>query len=457
MNKQLLFFIITLITTITACRKSDIDTIQPISLSVQVSYTQEDSALGLSKENIPVKITNLISGQELTANTNEDGIAIFASIPPGNYTISASRNYTAEEFYNKTEIFVGTNVAYNGTESEAINQNANIKITLQSGKIGDLVFKQIYYAGSNTKTGAMFRDQFIEIYNNSNQTIYLDSLFIGSSFSENGSIASGNSSFDWAQAIGMPGGIGNANNDYLYFRYLFMIPGSGKDHPLEPGQSIIIAQTALNHTQPFNGNDGKVISVTDPTLTVDLSTAEFEVNAVAYDEAQTDSNTVFKPYKSDVDNPQVPNLNIIYMNTTNDWVMDSPGREDFIMFKSNSSFNTWLKYPDPTATEIKASTSYGIQVPVKVAAPNETISDILDAVEVIRPVESQRAPKRLWNTLDATGTFVAGGQYSSQSLIRKTVKVIEGRRILQDTNNSQNDFQTKTKADPSKSVASFEI
>ncbi|MCH5715179.1 DUF4876 domain-containing protein [Niabella hibiscisoli] len=58
-------------------------------------------------------------------------------------------------------------------------------------------------------------------------------------------------------------------------------------------------------------------------------------------------------------------------------------------------------------------------------------------------------------SLDATGAFVTGGQYSSQSLIRKITKTVDGRRILQDTNNSANDFETKTKADPSKLDASF--
>ncbi|ANH81356.1 hypothetical protein A8C56_10495 [Niabella ginsenosidivorans] len=442
MKKQLLLFSILIAAVFFSCRKSDIDTVKAVSLSVQIEYTTEDSAFGLSKADIPVKITNLVNGQENTATTNADGIAIFESVSPGNYTVSASKNYTAEEFYAATSIPVASNVAYNATATQAVNENANIKLTLQSGKIGDLVFKQIYYAGSNTKTGASFRDEFVEIYNNSNQTIYLDSLYFGNTWQSNTKISAGGVPLDWSTSPGMPANIGDPNKDYIYARYLFMIPGNGKEHPLEPGKSMIIAQTAVNHTAPYaiyDTTNGVPVmqNIIDPSLSVDLSKADFEINLIKYLNDIT-------PYKWDVDNPNVKNVDVVHVRQGNDWVMDASGREDFFMFKTKTPFpvNEWPRYSVPGSPA-----SFCAQVKV---------ADIIDAVEILTPLETNRVPKRFPVSLDVSGTFVTGGQYSSQSLIRKTVKIVEGRRILQDTNNSSNDFETKTKADPSKTDASFE-
>ncbi|TXH22339.1 MAG: DUF4876 domain-containing protein [Chitinophagaceae bacterium] len=444
MKNQL--FIISLLMTIVfvACRKSDIKTVQSINLSVQVSYNTTDSLMGLSRANAAVKITNLLSGQENTTTTNNEGIAIFADIAPGNYTVTAAKNYTAEEFFTTTNITVPSNVAYNASETMVFNSSAHIRLVMQGGKIGNLVIKQYAYAGSNVSTGAAFRDQFVEIYNNSNETIYLDSLYFGNTWQSVTKITSGGVPLDWTTSTGMPTNIGDVNKDYVYAKYLFMIPGTGKQHPLASGKSVIIAATAINHTQDYVMNDGLVQGITDPTKTVDLSKADFETNLVEYNRAHYNGSGTFTPYKWDIDNPTIPNVDVIHIRSGNDWVLDATGREDFFIFKLSKSIkaNEWPIYAVPGSP-----TSFCAQVKV---------ADIIDAVEILTPLESNRVPKRLPIALDATGTFALGGQYSSQSIVRKTIKTIEGRRILQDTNNSANDFETKTKSDASKTESSFE-
>lgn len=442
MKRQLLFFSLILI-VFYGCKKDEIQKVKDVSLTVKVEYGAEGNYEGLPKAGLPVKISNLLNGQENTANTNAEGIATFESIVPGNYNISVAKNFTAEEFFEATGVPVPSNVAYNATVTQQINESTNQTLTLQAGRIGDLVFKQIYYAGSNTSKGASFRDQFIEIYNNSNETIYLDSLYIGSTLGSNTTIANGGQPYDWSTAEGMPNNIGDANKDYLYYRFLFRIPGSGKEHPLEPGKSLIIAQTGINHSVPYIDNNGNEQGITDPTLTVDLSNADFETYMVEYKRAEYTGTGTFSPYRWDIDNPLVPNVDVIYVNSGNDWVMDALGREDFVIFRTSTLPSTWNKYPAPGST---TGTSIGLQVPS---------AGVIDAVEIIRTVETQRTPKRLPVGLDAAGNFVIGGQYSSQSLIRKTLKTIDGRKILQDSNNSENDFVTKEMADPSKSEGSF--
>jgi len=72
-------------------------------------------------------------------------------------------------------------------------------------------------------------------------------------------------------------------------------------------------------------------------------------------------------------------------------------------------------------------------------------SFILDGVDITD--KDQKAPKDLPTSVDATRTFInknglALPEYSSYSVIRKTKEIINGRVVLQDTNNSANDFTT---------------
>jgi len=430
----------------TGCKKDDItNAVQPVALIIQVHYDKEQQLLNLPLNEVTVKISNTINGQVYTASTDEKGGAAFSSVVPGNYQLSASKVIKAQDYKDITGIPTQEDVSLNATANITIAASGTQDLTLAAGRIGNLVFKQIYYAGSNGSKGASFRDQFVEIYNNSNDTIYADSLYIGNSHANQKTVNDGAKSFDWSQSIGMNAGGKDPNKDFVYLENLFMIPGSGKDHPIAPGESIVIAATALNHQRPYTNNSGKQISITDPTLTVDLSHADFEVYLVDYLRDQSGDPSKFTPFASDLDNPDVPNL-VIYAAADKDWVLDATGRDDFIMFKTATPITSFPSYPDPTVTEVTVSTEKFKQIP---------ISTIIDAVEITNPISTKRIPKRLPSSLDGEATFVLAGQYSSQSLIRKIAKTVGDRIIFQDTNNSANDFDTKQKADPSKSASSF--
>ena len=330
MIKKLLIFILA-ITTLFSCRKNDFETAKPVSLKVTVTYDGDQASLPLPKNNIEVKLNNLVSGQTYTSKTDDNGTAEFSSIVPGNYTITVNNMINATDYQALTGINPGSDVSFGSTNTQNVTTDSRLTLALKAGRIGGLVFKQIYYAGSNTSRGASFRDQFIEIYNNANDTIYLDSLYIGNGYANNKKISDGQTSFDWRLSPGMPTNIGDVNNDYVYARYVFMIPGTGKEHPLAPGKSVIIAQTALDHTKPYIDNGGNTQGITDPTLTVNLSTADFETYFVDF--LETSAN----PYRWDINNPSVPNLNIVFVGSgAKDYLMDATGRDDFFMFKTPS-------------------------------------------------------------------------------------------------------------------------
>lgn len=432
------------------CKKDDITSaVKPVSLTVQVQFDAEQKELGLPLNEVAVKISNNTSGQSYTAATDDKGVASFASVSPGNYVLTASRVFTAADYKGFTGLDVADDVTLNASANISLTATGNQELTLAAGRIGNLVFKQIYYAGSDNKKGAVMRDQFIEIYNNSNDTIYADSLYIGNTRANQATIVKGATSYDWSQSIGMSAGDKDPSKDFIYMEELYMIPGSGTDHPIAPGKSLILASTGINHQKPFTYKDSEnndvTVSITNPELTVDLSHADFEVYLQAYLKELSGDPGNFKPFSSDLDNPNVPNMEIISPGPR-DWVMDPTGREDFVMFKLSSPASQLAKYPDPSVKEITINTEKYIQVPV---------TAVIDAVEVVNPTPAKRTPKRLPTSLDGEPTFVTAGQYSSQSLIRKIAKTVGDRIILQDTNNSANDFDTKQKADPSMSAASF--
>ena len=448
MNKNLLIIVMLIMSIVLGCKKSDDDRVRPVSLSLSIQAIEGDISFDVSKT--VVKITNRTTDAAYSVTEASAGKVAFASITPGSYDVSAVLVVSAQEYTQKTGIYTEEDVTFNGA-LERLDVSADIEqqLNLVIGKVGNWVFKQIYYAGSDVTKGATFRDQFLEIYNNSNTVMYADSLYIGQVEGKNNNnsgpyFLSGSNQYDWSQSLGISVGTGlDANKDYVYANSVFMVPsdGTGKKYPVQPGQSIIIAATAVDHTASYADNNNTNVNITDPNLTVNLSKADFETNLVVY--------LGGTPYKYDIDNPNVPNMDVTYFISGNDMVLKANGRDAFILFKANQNLPTIKSLPTvatPDQREITAATKKLLQIPV---------SYIDDAVEVMHPTESQRIPKRLPAALDAVRTFVPAGQYSSQSLVRKTLKTVNGRRILKDTNNSSEDFGYLNKADASKSASSF--
>ena len=126
-------------------------------------------------------------------------------------------------------------------------------------------------------------DQYITIYNPSKQTLYLDSLAIVTNQIDPRII------FEFA-----PGD--NFVNSYYGVNSIMCFPGKGKDFPVKPGQTIVIANYAVDHAKTFekyledNGENLKEYEGYDQFL--DLTKADFEWSP------STDKNN----------NPNVPDL-----------------------------------------------------------------------------------------------------------------------------------------------------
>ncbi|RZL49637.1 MAG: DUF4876 domain-containing protein [Pedobacter sp.] len=438
--KKLLFILLSVGAVLTACKKYDGDTpgIHPVKYQINASYASADLGKVLPKAQIEVKFKNTKTNVEQKYFTDAKGVVALDSISPGEYDISATIKITATNYTTLTGEKVDKDVVFNASEKGktiTVKDDQNIDLKLISGATGPWVIKQIYYAGSNTTTGASFRDQFIEIYNNSDSVLYADSLYIAEAFGvQNFTTATiyrqTNSQYDWSKSQGMPANV-DANNDFIYARALLMIPGTGKQYAVKPGESIVLAQTAVNHKAPFVGSDGKTITVRDPSLTIDLSGADFEAYYGSF---------LAKPLASDIDNLSVPNVEVLSYNGT-DLILDNPGRMGYVIFKNKGAVDIkkLSAYPFPTIAAPSASADRYFQIPN---------SFIIDAVEIQPNTASARVPKKLVPALDALYTYAPNGAYSSQSVIRKTESTVIGRKILKDTNNSAEDFDFLPLATP---------
>jgi len=441
MKKSLLPLLACFIVFFAACKKNVLDEVQPVQATFQLSFDANTKDLGLAFTNTEITLTNKMDGTINKAKADKDGKVVFGSIAPGNYSAVASLTVKAADYSSVTGSYTAQDIVFNGSlEASVTSTSGNLAIVLKSGTLGNWVIKQVYYGGSSASNGAVFRDQFIEVFNNSNEVLYADSLHIALVYGKNTRVSSvdvtqsiyqSNGQLNWASAIGMNSS--KPNEDFIYLKSILMIPGTGKQYPVQPGNSIIIAQNAQNHKGAYTGTDGKTITVKNPELTIDLSKADFETY---YGDVPG-----INQLASDSDNPIVPNVKVL-MTDDRDMILNSNGYEAIAIFKIDDAAKL-AAFPSPETKAVSSATIYYKQLPNNL---------VIDAVDIANTTASSRAAKRIPDALDAGFTFTLGGSYSSQSVIRKTSTTAGGRKILKDTNNSTADFDYLTIADATKTV-----
>ncbi|RZJ64772.1 MAG: carboxypeptidase regulatory-like domain-containing protein, partial [Flavobacterium sp.] len=177
--KQLIYILLIGI-LFTACKKDKTTGIQPVDLNINVAYNIQTSGYTLPVKDIIVKIKNVNTGTTQTLNTNEKGEIVFGSIAAGTYDIDASIKIDARTYTQLTGIETASDITFNASSKNkqiVVGFTDVVELKLVAGSVNDWVIKQIYYAGSHRNNGATFRDQFIEFYNNGDQTLYADSLY----------------------------------------------------------------------------------------------------------------------------------------------------------------------------------------------------------------------------------------------------------------------------------------
>jgi len=106
------------------------------------------------------------------------GYAVLKNILPDIYNFSVTKRLTEEEVLQVTGQSM-ERVLNGQVQNIQISESDTIEIYIYPATLGKLVFSEIYYNGSPPNPiPYYFHDQFTELYNNSNDTIYLDSLII---------------------------------------------------------------------------------------------------------------------------------------------------------------------------------------------------------------------------------------------------------------------------------------
>ena len=229
-----------------------------VSVTVEVDESNLES---IKPETYEVVFTNTTSAATITAET-ENGVAT-ANVIPGIYQIVVKSSVAEDgKFYAITGSMKDVNILAGG-------ETYTIKVDMVAES--QLIFKEIYYCGSTFETGELkedgtpstdtyFRDQFYEIYNNSDEVAYADGLCI---------FEIAYASWDYSVVYEYPFADGTpaSKDEYVFGQNIWQIQGDGDDYPIQPGESIVIAQWATNH------KDAKLTKGFSP---VDLSGAEFE-------------------------------------------------------------------------------------------------------------------------------------------------------------------------------------
>lgn len=360
-------------------------------LTIAVTYPE-----GYTADNIlsaSVKAVNQQTSQTYEAVSIGDG-KYKASVTAGEYNILL--NMTT----NKDAIINGV------LQGMSVYNTATATVPTEVALIGTLVFKEVYY--SMVKKGGKTpynNDQFFEIYNNSASTVYLDNCVLGRLEGSQGVIPT-----RWVDA---KGDILKKYPLSAYVPAFVGTTGSGKEFPLEAGQSVVIAFQAQDHRSLC------------PESPVNLTNADYEVYIGDYSTGA-------------LRNPDVPTLTIL--------TKIEQATPKFFGLPYTGNAVIFAKFPDDVnlASYVADAANY-MTVPNQTASTTEYLmipqEYVMDGINVVNSNETKRVI-RLRPAVDG-GSVNNSEDYNGKSIRRKVKEIApDGRVIFQDTNNSSEDFLT---------------
>lgn len=335
----------------------------PASMRFSAEITVLDTSAAGSDSRVrgaDVVMQSITYGDRYEAETNTEGVARFSGLIPDRYNILASGKRVS-----LTEVVIINGQLQDTSLYIPDNDTLQLEVNVQTSRSSALLISEIYYSGAvPDPVPQYFHDQFLEIYNNSNETLYLDSLIIADA--------------DY----------GYIDDTLLHSIHAYMFPGDGDDYPIGPGEFIVIAQDAVDHSRP-------------PINSLNLLDADFEY---------------YVADKGDVDNPGVPDMVQIQHKYGIDFLY-SVFTDALVILKTGDPYR------------------YGYDAHECLLLPK---SGVIDGVDY-RDNTSETDHKRLDPGIDGGLT---GGipSYSSKSIERKVEAIEEARIVFMDNNNSSLDF-----------------
>ena len=389
---------------LTSCSGDDpIPVIPTATVTLEIPANLENAVLSgavATLTNVQTKQATKVEGSKFLKDGNNYKVML-NDLEAGTYnvTVNGHLDFTLKGVAGQKDFEVSSeNVVLNETTTA-------LKMTVSTFTAqGGFVISEIFFTGSSTADGKSYSgDQYIIITNNSDVTLYADSIAV----LESAFLTT--TKEDYTPDI---------MSTHFSVQACYMIPGTGRTVPVEPGESLTLAVNAIDHTAEQPGS-------------INLTDADFEF----FDETSN-------PNFTDPDGT-APNLDKWYCYTATIYQFHSRGFNSMAIAKMQTSKEDWLENYVYDATYLfvfgdfsREMTKSGIY-----KVPNAWI---LDGVNL--SVESVRE----WNVLDAS--IDAGWTYCgkvdrdetrfNKSVIRK--QDASGKYI--DTNNSTNDFTPEAPA-----------
>lgn len=406
MMKKIIVSCVLLLAFLSSCRRDE----SPVSQFVEefeLHLTYDIFGVQRPYSN-PLQLTMVNNTEQFTYRFESDdmGRVVISGVMPGQYTINVSGKLTAEEAAAVSGQNFDDEVSLAGFSSDVKlrlgGENVIVAPSLFAVARNPIIFKELYYAGSRTPTGGSYRnDNFYSIYNNSDQSVDISNLYIGMCENFGGL---GETGPLW------PGEVQGAYEN-AYLQNIWKVTGGDSEVLVAPGQTVVIATMAAPH------NKDAAYNLSSP---VDLSDADYEA------------------YIPDPENKypdfDAPNMELTF------W-------PDYSYLWRSGVFGQGMVLIMATGEQMAAFET--VTLPEQFQDPFESdeywlckkvpYEYIVDAVDVIQNPTVTNT-KRFAPSLDA-GFATLGETYSGKSVIRKTIPSASGRVVLQDTNNSTEDFE----------------
>lgn len=384
---NLMLMAMTIVFTASCSSSDDADPLA--TLNIQVAADQQITDYSTYK----VTARESKSGTSYTVAPDDKGVASF-QLPLGAYnvTVENTDDNGVTTMYGKLENYV-----LGGTEAKT--QTIKVESTINSQE-PSFVLDELYFNGDkNGEYSYLYYESYITIRNNSDKPLYADGLSIG--------ICGDYNSIENNEEMGA-----YEAKDEIVLSQLFTIPGDGNDYLVKPGESIVLAHSAINHKLDADGK----IDATKP-YSIDLSGADFEF---------------FVPYEyvMTADNPEVKNM-----------IVDHAASEAF-----NWGYvgETPIVLAKLTEAERKAMTANMKKMQMPKSSYTLTLDYIfLPKSKVIDGVETGNADGHVRSILpaaiDRTSILVNTKYGFDGQFIQR--KRIQGTNKVADTNNSKEDFE----------------
>ncbi len=375
--------------TVTSCSNDDFGTEASQSGVLTLSFTGENIS---SYENLDIELVEVNTGAVIK-QTSQKASSVSIGVPYGSYKITVNGQVITTAF--ETTSAAGTGAV----DITTLATNATISLFFKTFH-EDFIIEEVFFTGIKTADNKNYNSsRYFKIVNNTDKILFADKLIIGQS-----------EFLTTDDKNPTPYNV----NQYFPVKGVLVLPGSGTQYPVQPGDFIVVADNAINHQA-------------QTSTAYDLSKADFEFPSTA-------------PSLGQVDNPDVPNAELVFTTAANMFIMHNRGFESYVIarfpagenaetFKANRKYDyTYIN----SAGNVTPKSVYSIPTSWIIDGQNNSI------------------PTKFVHTLTASGIdtgWTSAGSIDSdpnrfgKSVRRKIVgKMIGNKNLYMDTNNSTNDF-----------------